>query len=287
MKKAVKPILFLLLLLGLAALLLLRFQQMGGEAPDAPGAEPAPQLTVPPASPAPSDIPTAAATAAPTSTPEPTIEPTPEPTPTADPNSPAGRAAALGLPAPPDVDVTSWELVLVNAAHPIDRNYEPEIAFVTASQCPQDVRISEALEAFAGDCAAAGLPVFCGSGYRSYTTQYMNYQAKAAEYGAAVAATIVAPPGTSEHQTGLCCDITDWLRAPMVPAELSQTQTFHWLNEHCAEYGFILRYPEDKQEITGIIYEPWHFRYVGVEAAAYIKENNLCLEEFLALYGVD
>ena len=262
MKKAVKPILFLLLLLGLAALLFLRFQQMGGEAPDAPGAEPVPQLTVPPASPEPSDIPTAAATAAPTSTPEPTIEPTPEPTPTADPNSPAGQAAALGLPAPPDVDVT-------------------------ASQCPQDVRISEALEALAGDCASAGLPVFCSSGYRSYTTQYMNYQAKAAEYGAAVAATIVAPPGTSEHQTGLCCDITDWLRAPMVPAELSQTQTFRWLNEHCAEYGFILRYPEDKQEITGIIYEPWHFRYVGVEAAAYIKENNLCLEEFLALYGVD
>lgn len=231
----------------------------------------------------------AAAPAPETAEETPAPEATPQPTPeaTADPNSPAGKAAALGLPAPPDVDVTSWELVLVNADHPLDQTYEPEIAFVTESQCPQDARIAEALGSFAADCQAQGLPVYCGSGYRSYYTQYTTYQAKAQEYGYDVAATIVARPGTSEHQTGLCCDITDRLRVPMEPEVLSQTETFQWLNEHCAEYGFILRYPEDKQDITGIIYEPWHFRYVGQEAAAYIKANDLCLEEFLALYGVE
>ena len=107
------------------------------------------------------------------------------------------------------------------------------------------------------------------------------------EYGYDEAATIVLPPGTSEHQTGLCCDITDVYRSPKNPDELSQTETFQWLNAHSEEYGFILRYPENKEEITDVIYEPWHFRYVGEEAARYIKENDLCLEEFLALYGVE
>ena len=101
------------------------------------------------------------------------------------------------------------------------------------------------------------------------------------------AATIVLPPGTSEHQTGLCCDITDEYRSPKNPDELSQTETFKWLNAHCTEYGFILRYPENKQDITKVIYEPWHFRYVGKEVAEYITENDLCLEEFLELYKTE
>jgi LAS superfamily LD-carboxypeptidase LdcB len=105
------------------------------------------------------------------------------------------------------------------------------------------------------------------------------------QYGGneAVAATIVAPPGTSEHQTGLCCDIADQFYS-VKDSSLEDTALFKWMNEHCAEYGFILRYPKDKEDVTGIIYEPWHFRYVGVEAAQYMKENNLCLEEFVLLY---
>ena len=105
-----------------------------------------------------------------------------------------------------------------------------------------------------------------------------------------MAATIVARPGTSEHQSGLVCDITDWYRE-LKDASLEQTETYQWLKDHCAEYGFVVRYPADKSgsadSITGIIYEPWHFRYVGVEPATYMMENNLCLEEFLALYGVE
>lgn len=97
------------------------------------------------------------------------------------------------------------------------------------------------------------------------------------------AAAIVAPPGTSEHQTGLACDITDQYYE-LKNSSLEDTALFQWMSQHCQEYGFIVRYPKDKEDVTGIIYEPWHFRYVGEEAAAYIMEHGLCLEEFLALY---
>jgi D-alanyl-D-alanine carboxypeptidase len=92
----------------------------------------------------------------------------------------------------------------------------------------------------------------------------------------------VAYPGTSEHQTGLCCDITDKYYSAMDVSQMDQN-LLTWLREHCAEYGFILRYPGNKESITGWN-EPWHYRYVGVEAAKYMTENNLCLEEFRKLY---
>ena len=144
---------------------------------------------------------------------------------------------------------------------------------------------NEAFLDFDEQFAAQGLPVLLSSGYRSYYEQSQNFQRKLNEgYSREVAATIVAIPGTSEHQTGLCCDITDIYRPLKDPDVLSQTDTFKWLNEHCAEYGFILRFPNGAGDITGIIYEPWHFRYVGAEAAEYIKANDLTLEEFVAIY---
>ena len=110
----------------------------------------------------------------------------------------------------------------------------------------------------------------------------MLYQKKIEQYGEEVANTIVLPPGTSEHQTGLAADITD-IPYDFKTKEIENTDTFKWLNAHSAEYGFILRYPKDKEDITKVIYEPWHFRYVGKEVANYMKENNLCLEEFVDL----
>ena len=130
---------------------------------------------------------------------------------------------------------------------------------------------------------AEGLRVYLSSGYRDYATQNYLYQRKVGQYGAEVAKTIVAPPGTSEHQTGLACDITDQYYE-FKDASLENTALYQWMSEHCQEYGFIVRFPKGKEDITGIIYEPWHFRYVGVDAATYIMENDLCLEEFLQLY---
>ena len=94
------------------------------------------------------------------------------------------------------------------------------------------------------------------------------------------AAFWVAPPGASEHQTGLAVDIVDADYLELDEGQES-TATQQWLMAHCTEYGFILRYPTDKSATTGIGYEPWHYRYVGKEAASDIAESGLCLEEWL------
>ncbi|MCM1148962.1 MAG: M15 family metallopeptidase [Butyricicoccus sp.] len=143
----------------------------------------------------------------------------------------------------------------------------------------------DALQSFIDDTRAQGLSVYLSSSYRGYDEQQYLYNRKVAQYNGdtVTAAKIVAPPGTSEHQTGLCCDITDRYYESK-DSSLENTAMYKYMYEHCAEYGFILRYPKDKEDVTGIIYEPWHFRYVGEEAAQYIMENGLCFEEFVELY---
>ena len=219
-------------------------------------------------------------------------EETPAPVTMVDPDSPEGRAAALGLPAPPDVDVSSWEFILANATHSIETYAPPSIETLEGQQF--DTRIIEPMKAFVAAARAEGLSVYLSSGYRDYATQQYLYNRKISQgYTPEQAATIVAPPGTSEHQTGLVCDITDQYYDPKDWTVLEKTALYQWMSEHCQEYGFIVRYPKDKSglnteeaktSITGIIYEPWHYRYVGVEAATYMMENKICLEEFLALY---
>ena len=219
--------------------------------------------------------------------PEVTPEPTPEPT--VDPNSPEGRALALGLPKPPEIDINSWEYILVNGENLLDANYQPpEIVNVSSSQCPVDSRIAQALMDMAADTEAQGLSVYLSSGYRSYNEQAANFVRVCQNNGVsdgkdAQGYYITMPAGGSEHQTGLCCDITDRYYE-IKNASLENTEMFKYMSANCEKFGFILRFPKDKGEITSVMYEPFHFRYVGVEAATYIKENNLCLEEFVALY---
>ena len=131
---------------------------------------------------------------------------------------------------------------------------------------------------------AEGLSVYLSSAYRDYNNQAYLFNRKVEQYGnEEEAAAIVARPGTSEHQTGLACDITDQYYE-LKNSSLEDTALYRWMSRHCQDYGFIVRYPKDKEDVTGIIYEPWHFRYVGKEAAGYIMEHGLCLEEFLDLY---
>lgn len=233
---------------------------------------------------------------------QPAPEATPEPTPEPDPNSPQAKAAALGLPTPPDVDTSSWEFMLVNGDNSIGQ-YEPEqLAYLnqTASEtdiqysyngnrCAVDARIAQPLLDMALGCKDAGLPVYLSSGYRSYSDQQANFTRVCNNNGVsdgkdANGYYITMPAGCSEHQAALCCDITD-VYHEIKNASLDQTDTYKWLYEHCTEYGFILRFPNGKGDITGVMYEPFHFRYVGMEAAAYIMENDLTLEEFLELYS--
>ena len=227
-------------------------------------------------------------------TPEPTLRPEEE------------RAAALGLPSPPEIDITQLQYVLVNGDHPLDPiDYEPEnLVYLNMTGDDTEIRtgydgnrqvvdalIAQPLIDMTQACKAAGNPIYLSSGYRSYEIQRQNFDRVNANNGItdgrdAEGNYITMPAGHSEHQTGLCCDITD--RYYEVKNDnIVNSATVQWLAANCADYGFVLRFPQDKRDITHVMSENWHFRYVGVEAAKYMTENNLCLEEFLALYGVE
>ena len=181
-----------------------------------------------------------------------------------------------------------WRLLLVNPWNKLPEDDEVELATLS-NGLKVDKRIYEDLEAMLSACREAGLrPIVC-SAYRTQATQERLYNNKIARLRAAgwtgdalltEAARWVAPPGTSEHQTGLALDIVAASYQLLDDAQ-ADTAEQQWLMEHCWEYGFILRYPADKTEITGIGYEPWHYRYVGRETAAAIHESGLCLEEYL------
>ena len=234
----------------------------------------------------------------------PAVEPAPEPTPL--PNTPAARAAALGLPEPPNVDITSWEFMLVNGDHSIDQYAPEQLGYLnpTVSELDvrtvySDVRANSAVDvriaqALLDMCAAVKEEkkldiVYISSGYRSYASQEENFKRVCANNGVsdgknAAGYYITMPAGCSEHQSGLCADITDKARPIKTADDMRNLPMMVWLAEHCQEYGFILRFPEGKETITGVMYEPWHFRYVGVDAATYIMANGLTLEEFVKLY---
>ena len=219
------------------------------------------------------------------------VEPTPEPTPTVDPDSPEGRAAAMGLPAPPDIDIESWEFILANGENSIEEYVPPELVVVGTNSQQFDTRIEEPLKAMADDAVAAGMQVFISSGYRSYNDQAANFVRVCNNNGVADGKDargfyITMPAGCSEHQTGLACDITD-VYYPTKNASLENTAMYQYMSRHCQDFGFIVRFPKDQETVTGVMYEPFHFRYVGVEAATYIMENGICLETFLSLYRDD
>lgn len=138
---------------------------------------------------------------------------------------------------------------------------------------------AEALVELCDAARAEGHELYLKSGYRSYYKQAVMYENRVKKYG--YDDGWVTKPGASDHQTGLGCDVVPkkWTNRGMNEDMANEPET-QWMAEHCAEFGFILRYPSDKEDITKINYEPWHLRYVGKEAAAYIMENGLCLEEF-------
>ena len=147
------------------------------------------------------------------------------------------------------------------------------------------------LQEMLSDCKDAGCePVVC-SAYRSQAYQTTLFQRKitrlmatgmSREQAEKEAGTVVAVPGTSEHQLGLALDIIDNSNWTLDRSQ-ENTKTQQWLMAHSWEYGWILRYPNGKTELTGIIYEPWHYRYVGREIAAELHELDMCLEEYMQM----
>ena len=134
-----------------------------------------------------------------------------------------------------------------------------------------------ALYKMQADASALGYDLTLISGHRSYEQQAQIYNSYVSQYGEAAANRFSARPGESEHQTGLAFDVGQ------IKNSFGDTPAGQWLDENCAKYGFIIRYPEGKEEITGYQYEPWHIRYVGIEHAQYIMENGITLEEYLGV----
>ena len=187
-----------------------------------------------------------------------------------------------------NVDKTQWNLILVNKWNLLPENHNPSLTQLKNGHAI-DERAYPDLQNMMDDCRAAGLnPLICSS-YRTMDKQKKLYKNKVDEHLAqgysqesaeSAAGELVAVPGTSEHQFGLALDIVDV--ANQVPDERQEnTEVQKWLMKNSWKYGFILRYPTDKSDITGISYEPWHYRYVGKEAAKEIYEAGICLEEYL------
>ncbi len=181
-------------------------------------------------------------------------------------------------------------LTLVNPWNTIPENWQVELVSIGSGH-QVDRRCCEDLMAMLAACRAAGLKPIVRSSYRTQATQKQLYENKVRQwksYGYSdaearkTAATIVAVPGTSEHQLGWAVDLVD-ASYQVLDEKQAETPAQQWLMEHSWEYGFILRYPTDKSDLTGIIYEPWHYRYVGRTYAEQIHESGLCLEEWLTL----
>lgn len=246
---------------------------------------------------APTATPTAAPTAAPTGMPEGTYTGAYPVAPTLPSGLIASAATANATPTPtvtPLGDVSAGEfslMILVNRDNPMPEGLKPTLVDIGGGDSV-DARCYDDLMLMLDDCRAAGLePVIC-SAYRTQEYQTMLYENKidrliaqgfSAELAPALAMTVVALPGTSEHQLGLALDIVDASYQQLDEAQ-EHTPVQRWLMDNSYRYGFILRYPNDKSAVTGIIYEPWHYRYVGRDAAQQIYDSGLCLEEFLAAH---
>lgn len=184
-----------------------------------------------------------------------------------------------------------WYLVVVDKTRQIPEGYEPQVEYVADSDCMLDTRVVPYYDAMYNAALEDGIELVAYSGFRSYETQETNYNSLVEDYmyysdmtqeeAEAEAATEILPPGCSEHNLGLAMDIDG------TDPEFAYTEEYEWLSEHAHEYGFIERYTEEKQNITGIIPEPWHWRFVGPDHAAKIKAAGVTLEEYLQYYNVE
>ena len=185
------------------------------------------------------------------------------------------------------------EILLVNPWNYLPEGYTVKTIKYTYNRYVAEI-CYDPLSRMIADCKkATGGGVIVRSAYRSMDDQEYLYSNKVQYFinqgmsraeAEVKAATVVAIPGTSEHQLGLAVDLTD-ASYDKLNEQQENMPVQKWLMEHCWEYGFILRYPNEKTDVTGIIYEPWHYRYVGVELALEIRDSGLCLEEYLEQLG--
>lgn len=181
----------------------------------------------------------------------------------------------------------SFTRILVNGKYCLPEDYKPQLTeAVPGSGQYLDHRVAPYYYQMYKAAKADGITLTPISGYRSYQRQKNNFENRIASNMSAgydrveatkIAATVIMIPGASEHNAGLAMDICS------LSNSFEHTKEFEWLDKHAAEYGFILRYPKDARSraITGVVYEPWHYRYVGVEAAKEIKARGITFEEYV------
>ena len=188
-------------------------------------------------------------------------------------------------------DLDDWKYILVNKENPLKEDIECDLIGLNGFDV--DVRIYDKLTEMFDAAKEDGINLCMASGYRNYNTQKYLYEKKINYYkrlgystdeATQIASMKVTPPLTSEHETGLAIDIAG--------ADVTTRNDFddtapatQWLIANSYKYGFILRFPQDKTGVTGVNYKPWHFRYVGKEAATFLHDNNLSLEEFYTMIG--
>ena len=199
-------------------------------------------------------------------------------------NTPGAETSAAGK----SKKTEQWNLILVNPWNEVPEDYEVKLTRLKNGQAV-DSRCYPMLQQMMDDCRADGLnPYICAS-YRTMKKQKALFADKVRrvllegcpkDEAEDEAAKTVARPGTSEHQLGLALDIVD-ADDPQLETWQEDTPVQQWLMKNSWKYGFVLRYPPEKSSITGIIYEPWHYRYVGRQAAEEMYTRGLCLEEYL------
>ena len=216
-----------------------------------------------------------------------------------EPSEPSSQTPSSSTPVSSEEETSSeteddsWKMVLVNGWHPLEEGFMPDLTQIDTRFANEGYKFdSRAIEDLNAMCQAAlkdGVKLWVISPWRRNATQTANFNAQVQrvlaknpsftkEQAEAEAATVVARPWTSEHQLGLAVDFNS------VEESFENTSQFRWLSQHAQDYGFIMRYPKSKEAITGVIYEPWHYRYVGPENAKAIKASGLCLEEYLEKY---
>ena len=196
-------------------------------------------------------------------------------------------------PAVPEADL--WKLRVANSENVLPADFSVKTALITPAYARDqgmsfDARAVADLNAMLAAANKEGAKLLVISCFRTLTKQTNLYNAEVNKWlgrgyseaeAKAKAGTIVAVPGTSDHNLGLAVDLNS------VEESFENTKEFDWLQEHAAEYGFVMRYPKHKQDITKIIYEPWHYRYVGKEHAAKMNELDMCLEEYVEYLGIE
>lgn len=182
-------------------------------------------------------------------------------------------------------DLAKNNLILVNKYNHLEKTYIPKLETIDEKYANKNMKLTplakDAFEELSKNAKKENLNIIAMSTYRSYTYQNTLYNNYVNKDGKDLADTYSARPGHSEHQTALAIDVYNKTKSYL---EFENTKEFIWMQENAHKYGFILRYPKNKEHITGYQYEPWHYRYIGINEATYIHSNNITFEEYYAKF---